>query len=244
MGNTFASTMQKFNLSCGDCRLKSICLPLSLKVEEIDKFNEIIQRERPIQKNAYLYRANDQFDSIFAVRSGFIKTTSITKDGIEQVTGFFVPGEILGMDGIGKGRYTNSAIALETASICEIPFSKLETLSATLPNLQHHFFQLMGKVIIQDQHLISLLSIKTADQRVATFLLCLSERFHRLRLSPTEFQLPMTRADIGSYLGLTIETVSRIFSGFQKQGLIDVNKREIKINDLCKLHELCEAAKI
>ena len=236
--------MHKLHLSCGDCRLKSICLPISLKVEEIDQLNNIIQRERPIQKNAYLYRANDVFDSIFAVRSGFIKTVSLTQDGIEQVTGFYVPGEIVGMDGIGKGRYTNSAMALETASICEIPFSKLESLSASLPNLQHHFFQLMGKVIIRDQHLISLLSIKTAEQRVANFLIGLSERFHRLKLSPTEFQLPMTRADIGSYLGLTIETVSRIFSGFQKQGLIDVNKREIKINDLCKLHDLCEAPKI
>ena len=243
MGHTLATNINKYNLSCGDCRLKTICLPLSLKVDEVDKLNDIIQRERPIQKNAYLYRANDEFDSIFAVRSGFIKTISITKDGIEQVTGFFLPGEIVGMDGIGKGRYTNSAIALETASICEIPFSKLESLSASMPNLQHHFFQLMGKVIIQDQHLISLLSIKTAEQRVATFILCLSERFHRLKLSATEFQLPMTRADIGSYLGLTIETVSRIFSGFQKQGLIDVNKREVKIIDLCKLHDLCEAVK-
>ena len=245
MPNTVATDLHKnHHLSCGDCRLKAICLPLSLRVEEVDQLNSIIQREKPLQKNNYLYRANDIFESIFAVRSGYVKTLSITSDVIEQVTGFYLPGEIVGMDGIGQGRYTNSAIALETSSICEIPFSRLETLSSALPNLQHHFFKLMGNVIVQEQHLISLLSIKTAEQRVGTFLLSLSERFHRLKLSPNKFQLPMTRADIGSYLGLTIETVSRIFSSFQRQGLIDVNKREIKINDLCKLHNLCDAVKV
>ncbi len=219
-------------VSCGDCRLNAICLPISLHVDDIDKLDDIIQRGRPLQKGEYLYRSNEPFQSVYAVRSGTIKAVNITNDGQEQVTGFYLPGEVLGMDGIAQNHYTNSAIALETAAVCEIPFSRLEDLSLQLPTLQRHFFQLMSKEITSDQQLITLLSKNSADERIASLLLSISTRNHNRNLSATDFRLPMSRADIGNYLGLTIETVSRVLSRFQKSNLLEVDKKEISIIDM------------
>ncbi|NIB44025.1 fumarate/nitrate reduction transcriptional regulator Fnr [Pseudomaricurvus alkylphenolicus] len=219
-------------VSCGDCRLNAICLPISLHIDDIDRLDEIIQRGRPLQKGEHLYRANEPFQSVYAVRSGTIKAVNITNDGQEQVTGFYLPGEILGMDGIANNRYTNSAVALETAAVCEIPFSRLEDLSIQLPTLQRHFFQLMSKEITSDQQLITLLSKNSAEERIAALLLSISTRNHNRHLSATSFRLPMSRADIGNYLGLTIETVSRVLSRFQKNDLLSVDKKEINILDM------------
>lgn len=219
-------------VSCGDCRLNAICLPISLHIDDIDKLNDIIQRGRPLQKGEYLYRSGDAFQSVYAVRSGSIKALNITNDGQEQVTGFYLPGEVLGMDGIAQNRYSNSAIALETSAVCEIPFSQLEGLSLKLPTLQRHFFQLMSKEITSDQQLITLLSKNSADERIASLLLSISTRNHHRHLSATSFQLPMSRSDIGNYLGLTIETVSRVLGRLQKSELIRVDKKDIQILDM------------
>lgn len=216
-------------VSCGDCRLSTICLPISLHVTDIEKLDNIIQRSRPLQKGDYLYRAGEPFQSVYAIRSGTVKTIRVTNDGLEQVTGFYLPGEIVGMDGLAQNQFSNSALALETSAICEIPFARLEELSLQIPTLQRHFFQLMSKEITADQQLITLLSKNSAEERVASLLLSISRRNHTRQLSATEFRLAMSRADIGNYLGLTIETVSRVFSRFQKQELLEVDKKEIKI---------------
>jgi CRP/FNR family transcriptional regulator, anaerobic regulatory protein len=234
MSKTIASTRCHHNpqVSCGDCRLNAICLPISLHVTDIDKLDDIIQRGRPLQKGEFLYRAGEPFQSVYAIRSGTIKSIRVTNDGLEQVTGFYLPGEIVGMDGLAQNQYSNSAIALETSAVCEIPFSRLEELSLQIPTLQRHFFQLMSKEITEDQQLITLLSKNSAEERVASLLLSISTRNHNRQLSAFEFRLPMSRADIGNYLGLTIETVSRVFSRFQKQDLLAVDKKEISILDI------------
>ncbi|GAB1256921.1 transcriptional regulator Anr [Aurantivibrio plasticivorans] len=226
------------NISCGDCRLNTICLPISLHVDDVAKVDKIIQRGRPLQKGEYLFHPQDEFKSVYAVRSGTVKTISITGEGQEQVTGFYLPGEILGMDGIATGSHTNAAISLETSAVCEIPFSRLEELSAQLPSLQRYLFRLLGREISTDQQLITLLSKNSADQRIATLLLSISARNGRRHLSATEFRLPMSRADIGNYLGLTVETVSRALSRFQKQGLISADKKEISILDINALKKM------
>ncbi|WP_111640895.1 fumarate/nitrate reduction transcriptional regulator Fnr [Marinimicrobium alkaliphilum] len=228
-------------ISCGNCRLSSICLPISMHISDIDKVNDIIQRGRPLQKGDYLYRANEPFQSVYAVRSGTVKSITLSDDGEEQVTGFYLPGEILGMEGIAQDRYTNSAIALETASICEIPFHSLEDLSLRIPSLQRHFFQLMSKEITQEQQLAGLLSKSTAEQRVAALLLSISARNKARQLSATAFRLPMSRTDIGNFLGLTIETVSRVFTRLQKQGIIRVDKKEVQVEDIDALRKLSSA---
>lgn len=229
-------------ISCGNCRLNTICLPISLHIDDIDRLNGIVQRGKPLHKGDYLYRANDTFDSIYAIRSGAVKALTLSDNGDEQVTGFYLPGEIVGMDGIADDRYTNSVIALETASVCEIPFHRMEELSLQIPNLQRHFFQLMSREITQDQQIITLLSKSSAEERIASLLLSISSRNNRRQLSANAFRLPMSRTDIGNYLGLTIETVSRIFTRLQKQGVITVNKKEIQISNMELLRNITSGA--
>lgn len=228
----FKACTHDYQVNCGNCRLNSICLPLALESEDIEQLDEIIQRSKPLQKSQHLYREGDDFQSVYAVRSGSIKAYKTTDDGREQVTGFYFPGEILGMDGISKNEHASSAKALETAAICEIPFSSLEKLSATMPSLQRHFFQLMSKEITEDQLLITLLSKNSADERVAALMLSISSRNARRKLSATQFRLPMSRVDIGNYLGLTVETVSRVFSRMQKMEILKVDNKEIEILDI------------
>jgi CRP/FNR family transcriptional regulator len=227
-----------YQVNCGNCRLSSICLPMALKNEDIDQLDDIIQRSRPMQKNQHLYREGDDFQSVYAVRSGAMKAYKTTDDGREQVTGFYFPGEILGMDGISKNTHASSAKTLETAAVCEIPFTSLEKLSALMPSLQRHFFQLMSHEITEDQLLITLLSKNSADERVASLMLSISTRNARRKLSATQFRLPMSRVDIGNYLGLTVETVSRVFSRMQKLNLLRVDNKEIEILDPKALQEM------
>lgn len=226
-----ANCLHDKRVSCGNCRLNTICLPISLHIDDIDRLNNIVQRSKPLQKGEYLYRANDAFDSVFAIRSGAVKAVSVSDKGDEQVTGFYLPGEVVGMDGLAKDIYTNSVIALETSSVCEIPFHRLEELSLQIPSLQRHFFQLMGREITQDQQMITLLSKGSAEARIASLLLSISARNGRRNLSTNNFILPMSRTDIGNFLGLTIETVSRVFTRLQKNKLIAVNKKEITITN-------------
>lgn len=220
------------NISCSSCRLNELCLPIALNKSEIHQLDEIVERNRPYKKGDHLYRQRDDFKSVYAVRSGSFKSYVLSDNGQGRVTGFFLPGEIIGMDGIASKHYSNSTSALEHSSICEIPFSQLERLSHDLPNLQHHFFAIMGNEIAKDQQIHTLLSSYTAEERTASFLLGLSSRYSRVSLSPTRFLLPMTRSDIGEYLGLTVETVSRIFTALQRKKLIEVNNREVELLDI------------
>jgi CRP/FNR family transcriptional regulator len=227
-----------FQISCGNCRLSGICLPFSLESQDIEQLDNIIQRSKPIQKSQHLFREGDEFESVYAVRSGTLKAYKTTDDGREQVTGFYFPGEILGMDGISNNTHASSAKALETAAVCEIPFSSLEKLSSLMPSLQRHFFQLMSREITEDQQLITLLSKNSADERVAALMLSISTRNARRKLSATQFRLPMSRVDIGNYLGLTVETVSRVFSRMQKLEILRVDNKEIEIIDIDELQSM------
>ena len=229
--------------SCSDCNLKGLCLPIAMDLKDIDRVNDIIKRSRPIHAGEHIYRTGDGFTSIFAVRSGSIKTYLLDDDGVEQVTGFYLPGEILGFDGIGNNTHGCNVVSMETSTVCEIPFERIEELSLQIPVLQRHFFQLMSQQIESDHQMMMTLSKKNAEGRVATLLVSLSNRFSRRNLSAKSLRLPMSRMDIGNFLGLTIETVSRTFSRLQKEGIINVDGREIHINDNEKLHSVCHASK-
>jgi CRP/FNR family transcriptional regulator, anaerobic regulatory protein len=236
------SCAHDYQVSCGNCRLSSICLPLALESDDIQQLDDIIQRSKPLQKSQHLYREGDDFQSVYAVRSGALKAYKTTDDGREQVTGFYFPGEILGMDGISKNAHASSAKTLETSSVCEIPFSSLSKLSALLPNLQRHFFQLMSREITEDQMLITLLSKNSADERIAALLLSISARNARRKLSATHFRLPMSRVDIGNYLGLTVETVSRVFTRMQKLEILRVDNKEIELLDMSGVRTMANVA--
>ncbi|WP_086932146.1 fumarate/nitrate reduction transcriptional regulator Fnr [Agarilytica rhodophyticola] len=220
------------HVNCTECRLGSICLPISLELDDVQKLDNIIQRSRPIQKTEHVYRAGEQFKSVYALRSGAIKAFTLTEDGLEQITGFYLPGEIFGMDGLTSDAYSNSAVALSTSSVCEIPFSHFEELSTQMPSLQRRFFQLMSKEITNDQQLISVLNKNNAVERIAAFLLSIAARNEKQGLSAREFHLPMSRSDIGNFLGLTIETVSRVFTRLHKSNIIKTDKKYIEILDL------------
>ncbi len=227
-----------YRVNCSDCRLNSICLPIALEAQDIERLDKIIQRSKPLHKGEHVHRENEPFTSVYAVRSGCLKAYKITGDGKEQVTGFHFPGELFGVDGIAKNSHMVSAKALETSAICEIPFKRLEELSTKLPSLQRHFFRLMSQEIAEDQQLITLLSKSSAEQRVAALLISISSRSAKLKLSATAFRLPMSRTDIGNYLGLTVETVSRIFSRFQKAEMLRVENKEICILQIEEMQQL------
>ncbi len=230
-------------VNCADCRLSALCLPISLQIDDITRLDDIVQRGKPLQKADHIYRAGEAFHAIYAVRSGAVKTLSHTSDGEEQVTGFYLPGEIIGLEGIANNVYTNTAIALETSAVCEIPFSRLEELSIKLPNLQRRFLQIMSREIAADQQLIILLGKKTAEERIAALLVSISKRNQGRGLAAGEFHLPMSRSDIGNYLGLTIETVSRVFSRLHKTGIIQLDKKHVVIRDMASLQNATASEK-
>lgn len=229
--------------SCANCNLKGLCLPIAMDIKDIDKVDDIIRRSRPIQPGEHIYRTGDKFTSVFAVRSGSIKTYLLDDDGVEQVTGFYLPGEILGFDGIGTSNHGCNVVALETSTVCEIPFERIEELSLQIPVLQRHFFQLMSQQIESDHQMMMTLSKKNAEGRIATLLVSLARRYGRRNLSSSALRLPMSRMDIGNFLGLTIETVSRTFSRLQKEDVIAVDGREVHIKNADELQAICHGSK-
>ena len=230
--------------NCHNCRMSALCLPLALDSSSLDRLDKVIERGRPIHKNKYIFHGGDPFRAVYAIRSGVVKPFCISDDGSEQVTGFYLPGEIFGWDGIDNNTHSNTATTLETTALCEIPFARFEEISRTMPILQKHFMRLMAKELTSDQELIGLLAKSSAEERVASLLLSLSSRLKRQHLSATQFRLPMSRADIGNYLGLTVETVSRVFSRFQSFDLILCDKKEIEIINLNGLSALAHKPKI
>ena len=230
--------------NCHNCRMSALCLPLALDSSSLDRLDKVIERGRPIHKNKYIFHSGDPFRAVYAIRSGAVKSFCISDDGSEQVTGFYLPGEIFGWDGIDNNTHSNTATTLETTALCEIPFARFEEISRTMPILQKHFMRLMAKELTSDQELIGLLAKSSAEERVASLLLSLSSRLKRQHLSATQFRLPMSRADIGNYLGLTVETVSRVFSRFQSFDLILCDKKEIEIINLNGLSALAHKPKI
>ena len=229
--------------SCTRCSLSNLCLPLAVSKDEIDRLEDVVQQGKTVSKGGHIFEQHQAFRSCYAVRTGAIKTYMVSEDGEEQVTGFYLPGEIIGLDSMNADIYACSARALDRTSVCEIPFEKLEELAGKIPSLQHHFFHLMSKEIQDSQQLSMLLSKNSAEERIASLLLSLSSRFRRRRLSPTQFRLPMPRNDIANYLGLAVETVSRVMTRFQSHGLIDIQGREISLLNLEGLQDLVKHAR-
>lgn len=228
----FAKEQGSFSSSCDQCSLSGLCLPIAVNQNELYRLEEVVNQGRVFDRGEQIFRQHGPFKSCFAVQSGAIETYFVSEDGEKQITGFYLPGEIIALDSVNTEHYSCSASALERSSLCEIPLDSLEELALRIPSLQKHFFHLMSREIQNSQQLSMLLSRKTAEQRLASFLLSLSTRFYRRRLSPTHFRLPMARNDIANYLGLAVETVSRVLTRFQKQGLVTFQGRDCILEDL------------
>jgi CRP/FNR family transcriptional regulator len=226
--------------ACSSCSLQELCLPVGLSLSEIDKLDRIISSRQAARRGASLYRTGDPFRNLYAVRAGAFKTVDLSEDGSEKITGFYLSGEILGLDAISTDRQNFSAVALEDSEVCVLPFERLEELLREIPALQHHFHKIMSRDIMRDQGLMLVLAGMKADARLSAFLIGLSQRFANLGYSAMRFRLRMTREEIGSYLGLTLETVSRLFSRFSGEGLIRIDRREIEILDFTALRGIIE----
>jgi CRP/FNR family transcriptional regulator len=229
---------RKFEVTCSSCNLRELCLPGGLCMDDLARVENIVYARRRVKRGESLFTAGDEFNAVYAIRSGFFKTSLIDGGAREQVLGFFMVGELLGLEGIGSGHYQATAIALEDSEVCVLPYSLIEQMASEIPALQRHLHSVLAREIVRDHGVMMLLGSMRAEERLATFLLNLSKRFMRRGYSPSDFHLRMTREEIGSYLGLKLETVSRLFSQFQKDDLIDVNQKHVRIRDIAGLERV------
>jgi CRP/FNR family transcriptional regulator len=227
--------------ACKDCNLRELCLPVGLSDHDIDQISVTVKRRYAIHKGDALYRAGDKLRSLYAVRRGAFKTSGVMEDGRVHVTGFFLSGEILGFDAITGDVHPCTAEALETSDVCEIPFDRLGELGHQIPGLQRQLLRVMSRELVRDEQMLVMLGRMTAEERFASFLLSFSRRQARQGRSETDLSLAMSRQDIGYYLGLALETVSRLFSRFQDQELIEVIGRQVRLLDIDRLRALANA---
>jgi CRP/FNR family transcriptional regulator len=230
--------VDKLKTACSTCSLHELCLFPGLSATEMKSVDQLVDRRRPVKRGDYLYRSCAALHALYAIRTGFLKSCVLHEDGREQVAGFHMMGDLMGMDAIGTSQHLCDAVALEDSEICEIPLHDLEGLSREIPSLQQHFHRIMSREIARDYGVMLLLGSMRAEERLAAFLLNLSQRFAARGYSSTEFHLRMTREEIGSYLGLKLETVSRALSHFQAQGLIAVQNKHLHILKIDELREL------
>ena len=215
--------------SCMTCSMHDLCLVEGLSAADMEQLAGMVKTRRRVRRGSYLYKAGDPFDAIYPIRAGFFKSRVLSPDGREQIIGFPMPGDVLGFDAISRGSFHSDAVALEDADVCVVPFSELESIGRRFPPLQQRLHRIISREIVRDQGLMMLLGTMRAEERIGAFLLELSRRFMRRGFSSSQFILRMTREEIGNYLGLKLETVSRTLSRLQEQGVISVEQRKMQI---------------
>jgi CRP/FNR family transcriptional regulator len=223
---------------CASCGMRDLCLPAGLSPEAIRQLDQIVSNHARVKKRDSLYRPGEIFTALYAIRMGTFKTLVLAEDGREQVTGYHMAGEIVGLDGIGDDRYNCQAVALEDSEVCVLPFTRLVDLAHDMPALRRNLYRFISQDICRGQSMMLLLGSRRAEERLALFLLNLAQRYQTRGYSSSEFVLRMTRVEIASYLGLKLETVSRLFSRFQAEGLIQVQGRAVKLFDPAALRRL------
>jgi CRP/FNR family transcriptional regulator len=216
---------------CEQCGIYKLCMPSGLQTGDLDALDRIIKRRRPLERGQHLYHAGEAFHSLYALRSGSLKTYVMTEEGEEHIIGIKMPGDLLGLSDINRQQYTRSARALETCSICEIPFERFEQLTQEIPDLHHHILSMMSREIHQEQDRVTMCKKLSAEARLAGLLLMLSHRFSQRGFSAADFNLSMSRSDIANMLGLAVETISRLFTQFQEHGLLVVERKHVKLLD-------------
>ena len=222
-------TPQSIKVACSNCNLRELCMPLGLSESELNRIDDVVAVRRKVKRGTSLFRNGEKFANLFAIRTGFFKTCVASEDGRDQVTGFQMAGEIIGLDGIVNDFHTCDAIALEDAEVCVMPFDRIEELSREVNALQRHVHKIMSREIVRENGVMLLLGSMRAEERLAAFLLNLVQRLHARGFSQSELVLRMTREEIGSYLGLKLETVSRTFSKFVEEGIVEVKQRHVRI---------------
>ncbi len=228
-GKVIPITAHTIKVACSNCNLRELCMPMGLSESELDRIDDVVASRRKVKRGDTLFRSGDKFTSLFAIRTGFFKTCIASEDGRDQVTGFQMAGEVMGLDGIVHDHHTCDAVALEDAEVCVMPFDRIEELSREVNALQRHVHKIMSREIVRENGVMMLLGSMRAEERLAAFLLNLVQRLHARGFSQSELVLRMTREEIGSYLGLKLETVSRTFSKFVEDGIVEVKQRHVRI---------------
>ena len=226
--------------ACEECRVRELCLPTQLDKEAVGLVDDLVRRREPLNKGDYLYRTGDKFRGIYAIQYGALKTYGITMDGREQITGFHMAGEVVGLDAIDGNVHPCNAVALEKTEVCQLPFDELQNLSRNVHGLLHNLSRIMSREILREEHVLLMLGGTSAEQRIARFLLNLHKRMLERNPNTDQFRLCMSRQDISNYLGLALETVSRQFTQFQERGLLDIRNRNIRILRTEQLQEIAE----
>ncbi|MGJ7496056.1 fumarate/nitrate reduction transcriptional regulator Fnr [Variovorax sp. RT4R15] len=235
-------TPQTIKVACSNCNLRELCMPVGLLPSELDRIDDIVATRRKVKRREALFHSGERFTSLYAIRTGVFKTRVATEDGRDQVTGFQMAGEIIGLDGIVNDHHTCDAVALEDSEVCVMPFDRIEELSREITSLQRHVHQIMSREIVREHGVMLLLGGMRAEERLAAFLLNLVQRLHARGFSQSELVLRMTREEIGSYLGLKLETVSRTLSKFVTDGIIEVDNRHVRIVEPDALHRIVTPA--
>ncbi|MFC5499418.1 helix-turn-helix domain-containing protein [Caenimonas terrae] len=228
-------------VACSSCNLRELCMPAGLDDHELARIEQLVGSRQKVAKGKPLFRCGQPFGALYAIRAGFFKTCVSAEDGREQVTGFQMAGEVLGLDGIVNNRHGCDAVALEDAQVCVLPFERISELSREIVALQQHLHRIMSREIVRERGVMLLLGSMRSDERLAAFLLNLAQRLQARGFSGSELLLRMTREDIGSYLGLQLETISRTFSRLAEDGLIEVHQRHVRILDEAGLRRLVNA---
>ena len=225
-------------VACSNCNLRELCMPMGLTDADMQRIDEVVATRRKVPKGENLFHNGEKFNALYAIRTGFFKTCVSSEDGRDQVTGFQMAGEVIGLDGIVSDRHTCDAVALEDAEVCVMPFDRIEELSREVNALQHHVHKIMSREIVREHGVMLMLGSMRAEERLAAFLLNLVQRLHARGFSQSELVLRMTREEIGSYLGLKLETVSRTFSKFVEDGIVEVKQRHVRILNTDALKEI------
>lgn len=218
-------------VSCERCAISALCLPGDMSDADRAALSGIVQRARPLRKGALLFRAGERANCVYALRTGTLKAWRLTREGAEHVTGFFLPGEVVGLESLANGERTQSAVALDTSLVCRIPLEQYEKLSERVPAMRRQLIRVMSRELLDIQERLADVRHGGAPAMVAGFIVNLSERYGRRGLRADHFVLPMSRGDIASYLGLTLETVSRVVTRLQQDGLLEVHARDVRILD-------------
>lgn len=227
---------------CASCTLMQLCLPAGIGREELQMLEDIVKRKRPVEGGERLFRQGDALDSVFVARDGAFKTVLVTEAGDEQVIGFHLPGELIGLDALGTGEHRVEAVALTRANVCEVPFTDLSDVASRIPGLQRQLMRVIGQSLGRDQDHREILVRRQANERIALFLHGLSERLQTIGENGQLIRLPMSREDIARFLGLALETVSRGFTRLQEDGVIAVHGRRVEILDMAELQRLAHGA--
>jgi len=216
---------------CASCNVRTSCLTDGMASDAAYQFDQTIRSHTRVKKRDTLYRSGAKFNSLYAVQVGTFKTVVLAEDGRQQIIGYHIAGDVVGLDGIGDGRHACEAIALEDSEVCVLHFGPLDEMAHQVPLLQRNIYRLIASNICRTQDMMFMLGSARAEERLALFLLNLAQRYQARGYSSTEFLLRMTREETASYLGLKLETVSRLFSRLQQEGLLQVQGRMVKLLD-------------